>query len=359
MSHRDKVFIIAEAGVNHNGSLDMALKLIDKAVEAEADAVKFQTFRAEQIVSRDAAKAKYQTITTDENESQYDMLKKLELSEVAFRELLKYCQKKGIEFLSTPFDEESIDFLVNDIKVNNLKIPSGEITNGPLLLKAARTGKPIILSTGMSSMGEIEMALNIIAFGYVQSNKKPSFHAFQQVFCSEQGLQALKAKVILLHCTTEYPAPVSEVNLRTMDAMKVAFELPVGYSDHTTGIDIPIAAVAMGAVVIEKHFTLDRNLPGPDHRASLEPVELKAMVESIRRIEIALGSSVKRVMPSELKNRAIARKSIVAAQNIKKGEILTKSNLTVKRPGGGKEPFYYWELLGKRADRDYEKDELI
>lgn len=354
-----KTYIIAEAGVNHNGCLEMAKQLIEVAVEAGADAVKFQTFKSEKLVSRNAPKAAYQTKTTYSGESQLEMIKKLELSETDHKRLIEHCQRQGVQFLSTPFDLESVDLLAYTFALSRLKLPSGEITNAPLLLKASRTGKPIILSTGMSILGEIEIALGVLAFGYAQPEREPSLAAFQEAYYSETGQNALQEKVVLLHCTTEYPAPFGEVNLRAMDTLRTAFGLPVGYSDHTSGVVVPIAAVALGAVVIEKHFTLDRGLPGPDHKASLEPGELKAMVRSIRQVEKALGSPLKAPTPSEVKNRPITRKSLVAEQEIRKGDLFTETNLTVKRPGNGISPMHYWEWVGKAASRDYERDEMV
>ena len=352
-------YIIAEAGVNHNGSIDMAKELIDVAAGAGADAVKFQTFRADRLVTGSAPKAAYQARTTDAAESQLEMIRKLELDEEAHRILIDHCRERGIQFLSTPFDLESVDLLAYNFDLPRLKLPSGEITNAPLLLKAAQTGKPLMLSTGMSTLGEIEAALGVLAFGYTRSGTAPSLAAFREAYCSASSQEALREKVVLLHCTTEYPAPFAEVNLLAMDALGAAFGLPVGYSDHTEGIAVTIAAAARGAVVIEKHFTLDRNLPGPDHRASLEPDELGRMVESIRQVEAALGSGLKLPAASELKNVPIARKSLVAAKEIKKGEIFTPENLGVKRPGSGMSPMRYWEFLGRPAGRDHRPDEVI
>ncbi|MFC4768240.1 N-acetylneuraminate synthase [Effusibacillus consociatus] len=359
VNRSQNVYIIAEAGVNHNGSLDLAKKLIDVAAEAGADAVKFQTFKADNLVRKNASKAEYQTRTTDASESQYAMIKKLELDEEDHQILIQHCDHRGIQFLSTPFDFDSVDLLVHKFNVKQLKISSGEITNAPLLLKAARSSKPIILSTGMSTLGEVEQALAVLAFGYTEPDSMPSIEAFHFAYCSVEGQQALRQNVVLLHCTTEYPAPFEDVNLRAMDTLATAFGLPVGFSDHTSGIAVPIAAVARGAVVIEKHFTLDRNLPGPDHKASLEPDELKDMVRSIRQVEAALGSPLKTPAPSELKNISVARKSLVAARTIREGEIFTTENLTVKRPGDGISPMYYWEWLGKTAEKNYEADEKV
>ncbi|MBO8164298.1 MAG: N-acetylneuraminate synthase [Brevibacillus sp.] len=353
------VFIIAEAGVNHNGSLDMALQLIDAASLAGADAVKFQTFFADSLAIKKAEKAEYQKRETGNNESQWEMLKRLEISPRDHYILLEHCRKRGIQFLSTPFDIESAKLLAENMDLPMIKISSGDLTNAPLLMKVAESGKPIILSTGMSVLGEIESALGVLAFGYTQPNRVPSAEAFREAYQSVEGQQALKEKVTLLHCTTEYPTAFSDVNLRVMDTLKHAFQLPVGLSDHTEGIVVPIAAVARGAVIIEKHFTLDRNLPGPDHKASLEPDELKKMVQAIRQVEKALGNPQKIPTQAEQKNMQVARKSLVAAKTIKKGEPFTPDNLTIKRPGNGVSPFCYWDLLGKQARRDYEKDEVV
>lgn len=330
-----RTFIIAEAGVNHNGDLRIAKKLIDIAAAAGADAVKFQTFKTENLVSRYAQKAEYQKRTTRKTETQFEMLKKLELSEKAHRDLFKYCRQRKILFMSTPFDMESIDFL-NSLGLKIFKIPSGEITNLPYLRKIGRLNKKVILSTGMADMGEIEDALNVL---------------------SESGTP--KDNIMVLHCNTEYPTPFEDVNLNAMLAIREAFKIKVGYSDHTTGIEVPIAAVALGAEVIEKHFTLDKNMPGPDHKASLEPKELKTMVEAIRNIEKALGDDVKKVSASELKNKPITRKSIVAARHIKRGEVFTEKNITVKRPGEGISPMKWDIIIGRRAPKAFKKDEQI
>lgn len=326
-------FIIAEAGVNHNGNADLAKKLIDAALAAGADAVKFQTFHADSVVINDAEKAEYQKLTTSSNESQYNMIQKLELSDDTFKELAEYANSKGIIFLSTPFDEESVE-LLNKIGVPAFKIPSGEITNFPLLKKIAEKKKPIILSTGMATLGEIEEALN-----YLKAN----------------GAE----EIILLHCTTSYPAPVNSVNLRSMNTLHYAFKLPVGYSDHTEGITIPIAVVAMGAQVIEKHFTLDRTLPGPDHKASIEPNELLTMVAAIRDVEIALGNGIISRSPEEEAIKKVARRSIVSRRDISPGEILEEGALAIKRPGNGIEPKYYELLLNKKAKTKILKDKVI
>jgi len=330
-----RTIVIAEAGVNHNGSIETAKRLVDVAVDAGADYVKFQSFKAENLVSVYAGKAEYQKQTTDKNESQYDMIKKLELDLNAHKELLKYCNLKGIKFISTPFDLASIDLLY-DLGIDLYKIGSGEITNYPYLKKIAEKKLPVILSTGMSNLCDVERALEVL---------------------TNNGLT--KGKITLLHANTEYPTPFEDVNLQAMITLKDAFKTAVGYSDHTPGIEVPIAAVAMGAKVIEKHFTLDKNMEGPDHKASLESHELKAMVRAIRNIEQALGDGIKKPSNSEKKNRVIARKSIVAAREIKEGEILTEKNITAKRPGNGISPMRWNEVIGKRAIKDFGKDELI
>lgn len=328
-----KIFIIAEAGVNHNGSLALAKELADKAAWAGADAVKFQTFHAQQLVCRTAAKADYQTRATDKDESQLAMLKKLELSQDAHRQLMEHCREKNIRFLSTPFDVDSLHFLAR-CGMDRVKIPSGEITNYPYLREVGKLGKDVILSSGMCTLDEVRAAVEVL-----RANGS--------------------GKVTVLHCNTEYPTPYEDVNLRAMRAMGEALGVLVGYSDHTLGIEIPIAAAALGAVVIEKHFTLDRHMEGPDHGASLEPEELRQMVTAIRHIEEAMGSPEKQPSPSERKNKAVARRSIVAAKNIQKGELFTEDNLTAKRPGSGLSPMRWEEVLGTRAIRDFVEDELI
>jgi N-acetylneuraminate synthase len=352
------VLIIAEAGVNHNGSLDTAMQLVDAAVAAGADAVKFQTFKADKLVTSHAAKAEYQKITTGSEESQLSMLQALELKFEFHFQLRDYCRRLGIGFLSTAFDIESLNFLNNEVGVEKLKIPSGEITNGPFLLAHARTGKNIILSTGMATLGEIDAALGVLAFGYLNLDQ-PSASAFQRAYSSEAGQAILKEKVILLHCTSEYPTPMSDVNLRSMDVLQQAFGLPIGYSDHTEGIVVPISAVARGASLIEKHFTIDKTQQGPDHRVSLEPEELKQMVSAIRAVEQALGSPRKMPQPLEFENREVARKSLVASQYIAAGETFSAENLATKRPGIGISPMEYWRILGQSSHRSYQPDELI
>ena len=328
-----RVFVIAEAGVNHNGDIEIAKQLIDAASEAGADAVKFQTFQADSLVCRTAKKAEYQLETTDRTETQYDMLKKLELTPQMHRELIEHCLKRNIMFLSTPFDLESIK-LLSELGMQIYKIPSGEITNLPYLREIAKQQKKIILSTGMSSMDEVKAAVNVL---------------------KNNGTE----DITLLHCNTQYPTPISDVNLLAMVKMREETGLPVGYSDHTQGIEVPIAAAALGAEVIEKHFTLDRKMEGPDHKASLEPQELMQMVVGIRKIESALGSKIKQVSESEMTNVAIVRKSIVAAANIKRGEKYTEKNITTKRPATGISPMLWDEIIGKTADRDYKVDEII
>lgn len=353
------VYIIAEAGVNHNGSLAAAKKLVDAAARAGADAVKFQTFRAENIAGVRAPKAVYQKEATGSKESQLQMLKKLEIDEKSHEILIRRCGEKKIQFLSSPFDIPSLQLLAGKLGLNRIKIASGEITNAPLLLEAARSGRRVILSTGMSTLPEIRTALGVLAFGYTDRRGAPSRKLFLSAYNSRAGRLALKRKVILLQCTTEYPALFEDVNLLAMDTLKKTFSLPVGLSDHTAGIAVPIAAAARGAAVIEKHLTLDRGLPGPDHRASLEPSEFKLMVEAIRQVESALGSPVKRPAKIEIQNLPIARKSLVAARNIRRGDILTNANIAVKRPGRGLSPLRYWDCLGKKARRNYRKDEAI
>ena len=329
------VFIIAEAGVNHNGSIELAKQLIDVAVDSGVDAVKFQTFKAESLVSKTAEKADYQKQITDVSESQFDMIKKLELDVETHKELIAYCQEKNIMFLSTPFDHESINML-SDLGLKIFKIPSGEITNLPYLRHVGSLDKKVILSTGMSNLREVNSALNILI-------KAGTF----------------KENITVLHANTQYPTPMEDVNLNAMLTMQKEFGIAVGYSDHTLGIEVDIAAVAMGASCVEKHFTLDKTMEGPDHKASLEPNELKAMVGAIRNIEKALGSCEKKVSSSESDNINIVRKSIVASQMIKKGDLLTDKNITTKRPGNGINPMKWDNIIGSIAAKDYEMDDLI
>jgi N,N'-diacetyllegionaminate synthase len=330
-----KTMIIAEAGVNHNGDIKLAKKLVDVAHEAGADYVKFQLFKTESVISKFAKKADYQKETTNPTESQLEMVKKLELSQQEHLDLLAYCNKVGIKYLSSPFDHRSID-LLEQMNIDLYKIPSGEITNLPYVRKIAKIGKPTIVSTGMANLKEVGETIDILT-----NNGTP------------------KELITVLHCNTEYPTPMSDVNLNAMITIKNEFDVKIGYSDHTNGIEVPTAAVAMGATVIEKHFTLDNKMEGPDHRASLNPVELKQMVTAIRNIEIALGSSEKKPSPSEGKNALVARKSIVAGRSIKKGELLSENNLEIKRPGDGINPMTWDSILGKIAIRDFSEDEQI
>ncbi|SFR58039.1 N-acetylneuraminate synthase [Maribacter stanieri] len=333
---KNRVLIIAEAGVNHNGDITLAKKLIDAAADAGVDYVKFQTFNSKKLVSKSAQKADYQKQNTnDEVESQLKMLQKLELSKNDHLILIDYCKTKNIKFLSTAFDLDSIDFL-EELKIDLWKVPSGEITNLPYLRKLGGLGKPVIISTGMAEMSEIEDAINVV---------------------TSSGTDI--KDITVLHCNTEYPTPMQDVNLTAMNTIKDVFKVPIGYSDHTLGIEIPIAAVALGATVIEKHFTLDNSMDGPDHKASLEPQELKKMVTAIRNIEQAMGNGIKVPSPSETKNKPIARKSIVANREILKGEIFDEKNLTIKRPGTGISPMKWDKVIGSRAKKDYKADDLI
>lgn len=357
---RNQVFVIAEAGVNHNGSLNLAHRLIDVASDSGADAVKFQTYQAERVISRNAPKAEYQTRTTGNSESQLDMVRNLQLGEKDHRELIAHCAQIGIRFLSSPFDLHSVDLLTQTFGLKTIKIPSGEITNDPLVLRVAQNAEHVIMSSGMATLGEIENALGVLAFGFTsRGDTRPSPASFRQAFVSERGQNELRRRVTVLHCTTEYPAPFDEINLKAMKTIQDAFGLRVGYSDHSTGIHVAIAAAALGATVIEKHFTTDRELPGPDHRASLEPEELKSMVSGIRDIEKALGNGLKLPGQAETKNIRIARKVIVAAVPISRGEVFSEANLTCKRALDGIEPSNIWNLLGRTATQDYAVDESI
>ncbi len=331
-----KVLIIAEAGVNHNGDMNLAEELIDVAASSGADIVKFQSFKSINIVTADAPKAIYQKVLTNENESQIEMLKKLEIGEKDYARLIDRCNKNKIKFLSTPFDVESLKFLLS-LNIDLIKIPSGEITNYPLLREIGKSNKDVIMSTGMTTIDDIKSALDVLS----------SFRTSDI------------AKVSLLHCTTEYPAPFSDINLYAIRTLAQEFQLPVGYSDHSEGIEVPIAAVALGARIIEKHFTLDKTLPGPDHKASLNPDELKKMINAIRNIEISLGDGKKNIMNSERKNMLIARKSIVASKDISQGEKFSEDNITSKRPGIGISPMRWNEVLSLKAKRNFRKDELI
>ncbi|MGE3991992.1 N-acetylneuraminate synthase [Pseudorhodoplanes sp.] len=355
----ERTFVIAEAGVNHNGSVDMARRLVDAAVAAGADAVKFQSFRAENLVSGAAPRASYQERNDPGVKSQLEMLRKLELSEESQRMLRDHAAASGIEFMSSPFDPWSLDFLVDVLDVRRIKLGSGEITNGPLLLHAARKRRALILSTGMATIEEVEAALGVISFGLVSDEEPHGRSSFSTAFASDDGQAALSRHVTLLHCTSEYPAPIAEINLRAIDQLRKRFGLPTGFSDHSDGIVAAIAATARGAVAIEKHFTLDTSLPGPDHRASLEPKELAAMIAGIRQVELALGQERKGPTLSEQGTLPIARRSLVAARGISRGERIRPEDLAVKRPGTGKSPMEFWELVGTVAERDFRKDELL
>ena len=351
---------IAEAGVNHNGEENLAFELIDAAYAAGADIIKFQTFKAKNLATSDAVLANYQRTSIGQNNSQLEMLNKLELSYESHYKLVSHCESLGIEFLSTAFDSESLEFLVDGLGLKKLKIPSGEITNAPLVLEHAQTGCDLIVSTGMATLAEIESVLGVIAFGYVYpKNLEPSFTLFAKAYASNEGQNALKNKVTLLHCTTEYPAPDNEINLKAMNTMANAFKIQSGYSDHSKGIEVALAAIARGAVIIEKHLTLNKMMEGPDHKASLSPEELKTLIEAGHRIYRCLGDGVKRPTNSEIKNKNSTRKSLVAGLNIKKGEIFTNKNLMIKRPGDGKSPYSYWGLLGSKAKRAYSLGEQI
>ena len=329
------ILIIAEAGVNHNGDLALAKQLIDVAADAGADLVKFQTFSADRLVTREAEKADYQSVTTGSTETQHQMLSCLELSANMHHELIAHCAKRKIGFLSTGFDIESVDFLIS-LGINQFKIPSGEITNLSYLRHIGQFSKPVIISTGMATMGDIEAAIDALILAGTE-----------------------RSLITVLHCTTEYPTPMSEVNLHAMQSIQAAFGVEVGYSDHTVGIEVAIAAAVLNATVIEKHFTLDRNLPGPDHKGSLEPSELRAMVSAIRNIEIAMGDGIKRLTASETRNKPVVRKSLVASKAIKAGEFLSAENITIKRPGTGISPMNLDTVLGRKAVRDFAVDELI
>lgn len=352
-----RTYIIAEAGVNHNGSTKTAKELIDVAVDAGADAIKFQSFQAKKLVVEDAQMASYQVENTGKNESQLKLLQKLELSFDAHKELYNYCEGR-IDFLSTPFDSDSLKMLIDEFKLPIIKISSGDLTNAPLLLDVAKTKTNVIISTGMSNIDEIKEALGVLSFGFLEKTI-PSVENFATCYNSEEGKKILKEKVSILHCTTQYPTPMEDVNLNAMITLKNEFNLKTGYSDHTLGIHVSVCAVSLGAEVIEKHFTLDKKMEGPDHRASLNPEELKLMVKEIREIEYAMGSTHKDVTPSELENKTIARKSIVASKEIKKGDLFTEENLTFKRPEGGLRPIRFWECLGSKATRDFKLDEKV
>ena len=357
----EHVFVIAEAGVNHNGDVALGRQLIDAAADGGADAVKFQSFRAAALASSAAPKAAYQKRTTGVAESQVEMLRRLELSVDAHRELRTYAERRGITFLSTPFDQDSLDLLVRELGLTTIKVGSGDLTNGPLLVEVGRVAEHVVLSTGMGSMRDVETGLAALAYGFTAPPEgvPHGLEDLEHAYASAVGQQRLRDRVTLLHCTTEYPAPFEAVNLRAMTTLRSAFGLRVGYSDHTQGTHVSLAAAALGAGVIEKHLTIDRTLPGPDHAASLEPAEFAGLVRHLRDLEVALGDGVKRAMPAEWKNRAVARKSLVAAEPIAAGAPFTSSNITCKRPGSGVPPEALWAYIGKPASRDFDADELI
>ena len=357
-SESEKVYIIAEAGVNHNGQRDLAFALVDAAALAGADAVKFQTFDAGKLASKCAPKAQYQKLTTDAGESQLAMLKKLELPREWHVDLQRYARGKGVEFLSTAFDTDSLAFLV-ELAMPVFKVPSGELTNGPLLWQFARTRKPLILSTGMATLSEVEQGLAIVAHALNSDTEPSDMNAIWRGWSKAEFRHSLRGHVTLLHCTTQYPTPLDEVNLRGMDTLSSAFGLAVGYSDHTEGILIPVAAAARGATVLEKHFTLDRSLPGPDHKASLEPGELTQMVAYVRALQVALGDGSKSPQASEWDTRQVARQQVVAARDIAAGAILTRLDLTTARSGRGLPPTSLWALVGRKSDCGYAAGEII
>jgi len=353
------VYIIAEAGVNHNGDLGRALTLVDAAADAGVDAVKFQTFRPEALVTARATQASYQIRNQGDVGSQLAMLRQLVLQPQDHHALMARCAARGVDFLSSPFDTASADFLIHELGLPRIKLGSGELTNGPLLLRLARSGRELILSTGMATVDEVREALGVLAFGYLRQGAPTDRATLAAAWDSPAAREILCNRVTLLHCTSEYPCPTDQVNLRAMDDLAERFGLPVGYSDHTLGITIAVAAAGRGALVLEKHFTLDRSLPGPDHVASLEPDELAALVNAVREVDAALGSQRKSPTAVEIANASLARKSLVAAQRIRAGELFDARNLTVKRPATGRSPMEYWDLLGQKAPRDFAADEVI
>jgi N-acetylneuraminate synthase len=359
-THSDRVIVIAEAGVNHCGSVELGLKLVDAAVDAGADVVKFQSFQPSAVISARAPKADYQVRTTGDGETQLQMVEKLKLSDDDHRTLLAHCEARGIQFMSSPFDVPSLEFLADTLRLDAIKIPSGEITNPLLLTAAARRNKRIFMSTGMSTLADVEHALATLAFGYTtRSDEIPSPGQAYAALHAHEGLRALRDRVTLLHCTTEYPTPYGDVNLRALGTLRSSFLLPVGLSDHTNGTHVSVAAVALGATVIEKHLTLDRTMEGPDHAASLEPNEFADLVKAVRDVEQALGDGIKCPQANELPNMLVARKSIVAACAIRRGERYSAENVTVKRPATGLSPMRWREVLGRAAPRDFEKDQPI
>lgn len=360
MTQSKKTFIIAEAGVNHNGSMELAHQLVDAAISAGADAVKFQSFIASAIVTADANKAEYQIVNTGSSESQLKMLQSLELSQQQQRELYDYCQSRGIQFLSTPFDSVSLNFLTNNLGLKTIKVGSGELTNAPFLLEVAKSADKIILSTGMSTIDEVAEALSVIAFAMTtQATANPSRTSLTSAFESSEGKKAVSERVTLLHCTTDYPTKPVDVNLRAILTLGNKFNCPIGFSDHSVGVHLAVAAVAMGATIIEKHLTTSRALPGPDHQASLEPNEFKMLVSQIRELEEAFGNGEKVPTEVEIQNKKIARRSIVSAKQIKIGDVFTKDNIVIKRPGTGRPPIEYWSLLNTKATRDIAENEII
>ncbi len=352
-------FIIAEAGVNHNGSIDIACQLIDVAASAGADAVKFQTFKTDELVLGTAKLATYQKENLGKDESQADMLRQLELSQADHDILQAHCQKKNIQFLSTPFDLSSVDFLCTKVGLKTIKVPSGELTNAPYLLKIAQYGVNVIISSGMAELAEIETALDVLAFGFLNETTPTSFAEIEGCSRTAEGQEILKEKVTLLHCTTNYPAPLETVNLRAMASMRKQFAVKVGLSDHSAGIYVPIAAVSLGATVVEKHFTLDRTMEGPDHKASLEPGELGEMVSAIRHTEIALGTGEKKPFEEELRTKKLVRKGLYAASEISAGQIIEEKHINISRPEDGLSPTKYWDIIGQKASRTYKKDEPL
>jgi N-acetylneuraminate synthase len=355
---KNRTLIIAEAGVNHGGSLAAAIALVDAAADAGADIIKFQTFSASGVAGRSARKADYQQRTTDASESQQAMLQRLELPHAMHHTLIEHAKRRGIEFLSTPFDPKSLEFLMS-LKLPRIKIGSGDLTNAPLLHSIAKAGMTLILSTGMATLREVEEALGVLAHGYSCNGQAPDITAFQAAWHDTAARERLARHVSLLHCTTEYPCPPGDVNLAAMATMRAAFQLPVGYSDHTDGIEVSLAAVALGAGIIEKHLTLDRNAEGPDHAASLEPADFKRMVSAIRNIEVAFGDGVKAPRDSEVKNIPIARKSIVATRPLKAGETIGPDDIAAKRPGSGRAPIEYWSLIGTKTAQPYDTEDQV
>lgn len=356
MTNKPRTIVIAEAGVNHNGDIDLALELVDHAAKAGADYVKFQTFKADKLASGTATKAAYQKATTDAAESQLDMLRRLELSVEAHHRLVARCAEKSIAFLSTAFDVDSLVFLADDLGLKTLKLGSGELTNAPILLAAARRGMDLMLSTGMGSLAEVEEALGVIAFGLLHQHAPQSRADFAETLLDPAAWDALRTRVTLLHCTTEYPAAVADTNLRAIDTMRAAFALPVGYSDHTEGNAMSIAAVARGASVIEKHFTLDRTMDGPDHSASVEPHDLAQLVRDIRAVEAGLGNGIKQPGAAEVRNRPIVRKSVVATADLPAHHIIGATDITVKRSGVGISPMQFWDCIGRRLTQPVLQD---